>query len=66
MLDDVPRFRLQSERKGRWNMPPHQCGCGSKPANGRLRQDTPKPSHQRAPEQWTENGLHESYRQTVQ
>ena len=42
MLDDVPRFRLQPQRKRRRKVPTHQCRGGGEPAKRRLRKHSPK------------------------
>jgi hypothetical protein len=47
-------------------MPCDQCRSGGKPAKRRLRKYAPDPLHRRPSEQWTDNGLHELPRQTVQ
>src|SRR5262249_36356627 len=59
VLDHMPRFGSQSERKRRRDVPSDQCRSGSEPAKRRLREDPPEALDRRPPEQGTKNSLHE-------
>src|SRR5271170_4088988 len=66
MFHDVPRFRLQSQRERRRNMPADQRSSRSNPAHRRVRKETPN-TLQRCPAQnRPENRLHKFARQAMQ